>query len=99
MIFVVKNDSPLFAAPDRNSPNYVGSLPAGEIVEVIEEIGAWFKIRVPDQNLEGFLPGVVLEPPDANIDEEQFFAAATRAADASGINRQYLYALAAAESG
>jgi esterase/lipase superfamily enzyme len=102
MIFVVKNDSLLFAAPDRNSPNHVGSLAAGEIVQVIEEIGGWFKIRVPDQNLEGFLPGVVLElvePPDANIDKEQFFAAATRVADASGINRQYLYALAAAESG
>jgi hypothetical protein len=105
MIFIV-NEAVigLSGAPDNGAP-HAGTVIEGDVVEKIAdaENAGWMKVRVfPEKEREGFLPTHALNPvpsPSADIDREQFFVAATLAAQVFGVDDQYLYAVAAAQSG
>lgn len=105
MIFKVKEAAiALRTAPD-NKASVVDMLVEGQEVEKIADAPEnrdWIKVRVLENKEEGFLLLSALDQapsPSADIDQDQFFVAVTLAARVFGTDNQYLYALAAAQSG
>jgi hypothetical protein len=102
---VVEAVAGLSQTPQDGAPHPAGTVIEGDKVEKIadaENVG-WIKVRVlGGAPREGFLPLSALEPagpPGPEIDQDQFFVAATLAARVFGTDNQYLYAVAAAQSG
>jgi hypothetical protein len=95
----------LSETPEDGAPHPAGTVIEGDKVEKIAdaEVLGWMRVRVlGGAPREGFLPLHALEPaapPGPDIDQDQFFVAATLAARVFGTDNQYLYALAAAQSG
>ncbi len=102
---VVEAVAGLSQTPEDGAPHPAGTVIEGDKVEKIadaENLG-WIKVRVlGGAPREGFLPLRALAPagpPGPEIDQDQFFVAATLAARVFGTDNQYLYALANAQSG
>jgi uncharacterized protein (TIGR02594 family) len=105
--FRVRNMVALRESPNGDVPSPRGTVSLDDIVTILTDQGEWSEVRVVDEagNVRtGFVrTSTLVEPPPLApekeaIDELNFALALTFAAHTSGVNRDYLLAVAWAES-
>src|SRR5712691_7801093 len=105
--FHVKNMVRLRERPHADAPSPRGTVSLDDVVTILSEQDEWSEVRVVDEagNVRtGFVRTSILEerpslaPSEEAIDEANFALALTFAARTSGVNRDYLIAVAWVES-
>jgi uncharacterized protein (TIGR02594 family) len=105
--FTVKNLVHLREIPNGAVPSPRGTVDNGDVVTILSKQGEWSEVRAVDKagNVRtGFVPTSMIEElpspalRDEAIDETNFARVATLAAVRSGVNRDYLVAVAWVES-